>query len=391
MTVAGWTTRADVLGKLRRRWDSGELLGAFVTGQPAVPLEIPLRAPRSREIAANLAAVQDWAQRWREDDGAGLRVEYAPVGGRLVGVNDLPCRVRVEEWQSLWSLLGVASVVRRFSALIDETQLVAPALVEWMVTRPHEVLAVADEWHTLVATVLWIDAHAGPGTYLRQIDAPGADTKFVERHRAVLARLLDRQLPAERIDFDCPAANFAGRYHFRRKPQYIRFRWLDPGRDTAGFSELTVPAAELAAMPLNARTILVVENDTTYLALPELADTVALFGGGYAVTRLGSLSWLADRRLCYWGDIDTHGFAILDRLRGSFPHTESVLMDRTTLLAHEQHWVRENSPAVAMLDGLRPAEAELYRDLVEDTFGPAVRLEQERIRFSIVESALARL
>ncbi|MGV9668202.1 Wadjet anti-phage system protein JetD domain-containing protein [Nocardia niigatensis] len=27
----------------------------------------------------------------------------------------------------------------------------------------------------------------------------------------------------------------------------------------------------------------------------------------------------ASPRLLYWGDIDTHGFAILDRLRQSFP------------------------------------------------------------------------
>jgi hypothetical protein len=35
-------------------------------------------------------------------------------------------------------------------------------------------------------------------------------------------------------------------------------------------------------------------------------------------------------------------------------------------------------------------EAELYRDLVEDTFGPSVRLEQERFTCSAVERALLR-
>jgi len=36
-------------------------------------------------------------------------------------------------------------------------------------------------------------------------------------------------------------------------------------------------------------------------------------------------------------------------------------------------------------------EAELYRDLVDGALGPAVRLEQERIRFAAIERALARL
>ncbi len=113
-----------------------------------------------------------------------------------------------------------------------------------------------------------------------------------------------------------------------------------------------------------------------------------MFGGGYAVSALEQLGWLADRELIYWGDIDTHGFAILDRLRRSFPHARSMLMDRATLLAHEGQWVEEASPHVASLDCLQPEEAELYVDLVEDVLGPSVRLEQERVSYSVVERAL---
>ena len=58
---------------------------------------------------------------------------------------------------------------------------------------------------------------------------------------------------------------------------------------------------------------------------------MVIFGGGYAVGLLESLAWLADLDVVYWGDIDTHGFAILDRLRRHFPRLRSVLMDRATL------------------------------------------------------------
>lgn len=66
-------------------------------------------------------------------------------------------------------------------------------------------------------------------------------------------------------------------------------------------------------------------------------------------------------------------------------------MDRATLLAHEGQWVAEGSPSVASLDRLRPHEAELYRDLVEDMFGSRVRLEQERVSYSAIEAAVATL
>jgi hypothetical protein len=89
------------------------------------------------------------------------------------------------------------------------------------------------------------------------------------------------------------------------------------------------------------------------------------------------------------GDIDIHGFAILNRLRHRFSHARPMLMDRATLLAHQDQWVTEPRPTVARLDLLDADEAELYRDLIDGTLGSSVRLEQERIRFAAIEQAVA--
>jgi hypothetical protein len=132
----------------------------------------------------------------------------------------------------------------------------------------------------------------------------------------------------------------------------------------------------------------VVENEITYLAFPLPGAAVVIFGGGYAVDVLEPLGWLTDLDLVYWGDIDTHGFAILNRLRHRFGNARSMLMDRATLLGHRGQWVTEPRPTAAVLDLLDAEEAEFYRDLVEGVFGPSVRLEQERIRFAAIERAL---
>ena len=66
-------------------------------------------------------------------------------------------------------------------------------------------------------------------------------------------------------------------------------------------------------------------------------------------------------------------------------------MDRETLLAHREHWGREPTPVRAELAHLHPAEAELYADLLADRYAPALRLEQERIRFGAVARAFGRL
>jgi hypothetical protein len=66
-----------------------------------------------------------------------------------------------------------------------------------------------------------------------------------------------------------------------------------------------------------------------------------------------------------------------------------MLMDQATLLDHRDRWVTESTPTAVTLDRLTEAEAALYAGLVSATYGPSVRLEQERISFAAVEKAVA--
>lgn len=81
------------------------------------------------------------------------------------------------------------------------------------------------------------------------------------------------------------------------------------------------------------------------------------------------------------GDLDTHGFRILDELRAVNPHVVSVLMDEATQLEHRDVWGSEPHPSTAALTRLTEAESALYQALGNGTPGPAVRLEQELIRW----------
>ena len=90
----------------------------------------------------------------------------------------------------------------------------------------------------------------------------------------------------------------------------------------------------------------------------------------------------------YWGDIDTHGFAMLDKLRSRFPTAQSLLMDEATLLAHRALWVREERPFIGALTQLSEAEGRLFEDLKTNRFADRVRLEQERITYGRLTAAL---
>jgi hypothetical protein len=382
--ASSWTRPDDVVAALGRKWDSGVLLTRLAAGQDWEPLAFPLRGPAASVIGERLGEVRQWAREWEQASHGPLRVEYRKVGGRHVGANMIPCRAWIDGYDQAWVLLGVGAEVGRFADLAEQTLASCPRVLPWLTRHPMKALRLQDRWDRLLATVQWIDQRQSPGMYLRQVDVPGVDTKFLERHRGVLAELLDLQLDQERIDPG--AADFEGRYRFRGKPAYVRFR----GANGDAFTELTVRAAEFTARPPGLKRAYVVENEITYLAFPAPADAIVIWGRGYAVSVLEPLAWLADTDVVYWGDIDTHGFAILDRLRQRFPHVRSMLMDRTTLLTHRTQWVTEPSPSIVELDLLDPEETLLYGDLIAGAFGPSVRLEQERVSFAAIEQAVRR-
>jgi hypothetical protein len=135
-------------------------------------------------------------------------------------------------------------------------------------------------------------------------------------------------------------------------------------------------------------TVYVVENEITYLAFPPGGALDGHLRRRYAAPTLHRLDWLEQAELIYWGDIDTHGLAILNHVRRRFPHTKSMLMSVKTPMDHEPHWGTEPSQTTDALTHLTSEEAELYRDLIEGTYGPSIRLEQERVRYSALCDAL---
>ncbi|NYD41323.1 Wadjet anti-phage system protein JetD domain-containing protein [Nocardioides panaciterrulae] len=378
---ARWTTPDQVAAQVRRRWADGSLLRAYAAGEPFPRVEVPLRGPRPSEIGDDLEEVRGWAARLdagRRDD-ARYTLEWTTVGGRHFGRNQVPARAIVSAYEQAWGLLGVADDVRRFASILALVAPVAP-VEAWVVANPHKALAVAEQWPALLAAYSWLDEHRGSGRYLREISAPGVDTKLAERHRRTLAALLG--VPGT-------ASGFLEALGLRGKPELVRLR---PSPELVGLpqslTELAVRAEELAALELRPTTALVVENEISYLSVPVPPGGVVLWGKGFEVDRVGRLLWLAEVDVRYWGDLDTHGFAILDRFRAWLPQARSVLMDRQTLLGHRDRWGVEERPARPLLSRLTAEEHELYDDLVTDRLGDRVRLEQERLDWDWVEERL---
>ncbi len=152
----------------------------------------------------------------------------------------------------------------------------------------------------------------------------------------------------------------------------------------AGLSDLSVPIEQFAQLDLLLDRVFITENKTNGLAFPQIKNAIVIFGLGYGVQSLKQVHWLNDCRIYYWGDIDTHGFAILSQLRSYFPKVESLLMDQQTLIECRPLWGEEPENKVHSSDSLAylsEAELQLYKRLKSAYWQPRIRLEQERVSF----------
>ncbi len=375
-----WTTPDAIAARVKRRWDDGSLLRAVAEGRPFQPIEIPIRGPKPSEIGDDIGAVRDWVARLDAGrcDGTHYALEWAPVGGRSIGRNDVPVRAFVTAFGQAWALLGVARSVRRFDGILRLTR-DRPAVHSWVIAHPHRALELHEKMPQLIAAHAWLDGNRHSGRYLREISAPGVDTKFAERHRSVLAAMLG--VPST-------GPGFLAALGLSSKPELVRIRPAPSLGLPRPLTEMALRTAELAQLAVEPRCALVIENEITYLTVPVPDDGIVLWGKGFEVDRVGRLPWLAHADIAYWGDIDTHGFAILNAFRAWLPQTRSVLMDRATLLAHSDRWVTEDAPTTAPLVRLTAEERLLYNDIVEGNMGQQVRLEQERIDWSWAEQRL---
>lgn len=392
-TPMAWSQPKDLKAQLLRLWERGDLLRDAIAGTTRFPLRLALKTPASADITDRFDAVRRWAAELSA--APHFRLELQAVRHRIQGLQQLPTCAWIDSNTQALIWLGKRHEWDNFMTLLSATQQSHPALLPWLAKRPLQALKLADDWAQLLAVVDWLLAHPRPGIYLRQVDLPGVHSKFIENHRSVLAELLDLTLPASAIDAAQTGVNqFTRRYGFLEKPSHIRLRVLDPriqplpGLDCP---DLMLDAHSFSRLQLSVKRVFITENEINFLAFPQVPHAIAIFGAGYGWEALSRSLWLNACAVYYWGDIDTHGFAILHQLRTHFAHAESFLMDRATLNAHTALWGIEDKPQAIDLPKLSPDEYALYNDLRDNRIRKNLRLEQEHISFGWLRSCLNQL
>jgi hypothetical protein len=401
MSKIDWSTEKNLKDQVLRKWEQGDLLREQLNQLAQLqteftlifPLRLGFKSPNSGELADRFNEVRDWIARLTAIKL--LRIEWRELNHRILGKQMFPQAIWLDSLKDALAFIGKQSEARQFTELVTSTHEAHSELVAWLQKRPLQALDLAAEWSRLLAIVSWMKQHPRPGIYLRQIDIAGVHSKFIENHKRVLSELLDLSLAQEAIQSEFTGVKqFSARYGFLDKPQHIRFRSLDENLNfiaATSYADMSLDSHSFGKLNLPPTRIFITENETNFLAFPPVNDAMIIFGAGYGWDALARATWLHECELYYWGDIDTHGFAILNQLRHHFPQVRSFLMDETTLLAHQNLWGTEEHQVFHTLPRLNAEEAQVFKGLQEQQWQPHVRLEQEHIRFSVLLAALAHI
>lgn len=352
---------------------------------PAYVLRFTTASPTAARASEDPTGTADWIRRWREFESAheAHDVEVAWADRRLpgFGVVALPQRVEIRGDRAIARIAGRAArwetMLTRAGDLFrlgpDESTLRLAAAA----TAPIWEKLSDQDMERLLAVCRWALDHPTEGLRAREVAVPGVDTKWIESRIRVVEQLVDAAR-AGRDDAPPDDAATVSGLGLKRSDLRVRMRILDPAIHFP-LRDVESPVDQLAELwddSTGPQHLVVVENLTTFLALPRLPGAVALFGRGFAVDAAAALPWALATRIVYWGDLDSHGFAILDRLRHHAPHAVSVLMDVATLDTWGGFTIPDPTPTRAALTRLTADEAAALEAL---TTRGDLRLEQERI------------
>lgn len=394
-------TPEDIRRKALRYWDSGRAPRAALGGDGLFPLDIPFGKLPSGALLERFVEVRQWLAELRRaskaERGYGYALEFRELSHRTLGTQQLPRRIWFETAEDMFRYIGRWREFQHLKGLASAIAQAQPQLADWVTAFPLKVLEHRDVWPRLLAAVAFFQAHPRPDRYLRELDIRGVDTKFVERHQSLLRELLDRVLPATAIDASVSGLSGSGferRYGLRYDQPLIRFRLLDQALTHPwGLADLSIPLEDFGRLRPPCERVVITENKVNGLSFPPLRRGLVIFGLGYGIAALKDVPWLAEKAVRYWGDLDTHGFAMLSQVRAYLPQARSLLMDRDTLMLGRALWTQEDPSKryTGELANLTEAEQALFRDLRDDRLGVRVRLEQERIPFERVACSVAGL
>ncbi|MEV6416692.1 Wadjet anti-phage system protein JetD domain-containing protein [Kribbella sp. NPDC051718] len=378
-------TPAQVIADIERRLTNNWHLDV-AGSKDSFPHSFPLGRPTKADLNANFTAFYDriveW-QDWAQATETALTFENRSVKGTIQPV---PTHLTVDSIDHAVEMVAgewpdrlrrgrtrLATLRRCYPHLADHGR--ALRLLDRYSPVDYDLTLTVADWYLEDPT------RATAGVTPRQVPLPGVHAKWLQiRTAGVLALTgLDTLglLP--------------------RHPARIHFTYLDPDHRGAGRRWHDSATVGDSFEPAYQPTVVVIsENKDTAIHFPPLAGGIAVEGDGFGGRTAAAFPWLARaRRLLYWGDIDAHGYEILNGYRADGLPVASILMGPATYKAYEPYGTNMDKNNVPLRPGtakslphLTDAERAVYETLLDLVNSGHRRIEQERIPLNVAHATV---
>jgi hypothetical protein len=371
---------AQLRSKLRKQWENASCREARLSGiAGSWPINLAIGKPSSNKIKIQLDDVKRHFEAWRKVSVGQVLWEDVVYRHASQAVS-VPVAWRLSKPSQWIDAIADADVRTEFRDLSELVQ-GSDSLFRTLLVRKRSLWKGKPVREVLLATrlAMAIEPGCAQGRPLRALSIEGIDTKFFERNTPLMVALLDARYENQASELGLEA--FLGAA--QEAEHWLLVVDLDGG--LLPYEKMRIKSSDLARRALPGGRVLIVENETSQHQLCPLAGTVAVLGSGFDLTWTQA-SWLQEKRVGYWGDIDTWGLQFLAKAKQALGHLESLLMDAQLFDLHYGSAVAEPMQADGNVPlGLDTSEAQLYQRLLSDKRG---RLEQEFLPSAVVHRKL---
>jgi hypothetical protein len=379
---------SQIQQKSEQRYSS--FLISMITGENFFPIEFAVGS-LPKEYLDLSKAVNLLIDKSKQQLGYGYTLELESRRMQKHGSQSLPKRISIDIEQDYLKLIKKEKEVLQFRLDIELIRMKVSELEQWIYLHPLKVIENSDRWNDLLKVCQYFQHTPKPNLYIRELPIQ-VHTKFIEQNQKIIRSLLEAILPIEQLgSVDGEKEHiFEKRFSLKYREPLIRLRLLDRAlKAKYGFptNDFSLPVSEFNLLILEGHYCLITENLMNFLTLPDLENSFAIFGSGYAVQSLKFTKWLSRCPIFYWGDLDVDGFKILSQLRSYFPQVISIMMDSKTFETFQEFSVSLPTSNSENLQHLTFEEATFYNYLVIHQ----KRLEQERISQDYVDRIISNL
>jgi hypothetical protein len=376
-------TVAEIKKKADRLYP--QFLKATLLGEQFFPKVLRSDKSVSADFVAMSKELSELISGSKDRKGFGYVVQSRPIKTRNHSVQDIPESIEFEDQDNYLQFIGK---LKEFDLFIEQSMLIKntiPLLESWMEQNPLSIVDNHHQWEDLLKVCDWFLNHFEPDRfYIRELPI-AIHTKFIEDNKAILRNLLDELIPDK---LNRNESVFEKRFHLKYAEPEIRFRFLKPLEDNVTpYNDLSVALSEFVNHSISCKRVFIIENKMNFLTFPEISNGIAIWGKGFALESLKQVTWLSDKEIYYWSDLDAQGFQMLSQLRSYFVQTKSFLMN-SNLLERFSEFVVKGTPAkIEKLENLSEEESVLFNSIKSQN----IRLEQERIPQWVVIQEIERL